>query len=120
MSGIYLLLAGVGVVASLTFHSSSPASRRILHAHLATGSPRDSTGCSRKAGRYRRLRFAFDSPSIHLPLAFHLSSTRLPLASLTLVPGGDRFLWDRRLPVMLISPSVLIVASLVISTEGWL
>lgn len=61
---------------------------------------------------------AFDSPSIRLPLAFHSSSTRLALASLTLVPRKDRFLWDRRLPVTLISPSVLIVASLEISTEG--
>lgn len=42
MSGIYLLLRGG--VASLAFHSFSPASRRILHAHLATGSPLYSTG----------------------------------------------------------------------------
>lgn len=36
MSGIYLLLGGAGSFAdSVAFHSSSPASREILHAHLA-------------------------------------------------------------------------------------
>lgn len=59
-AGFTSSLAGVGVVASLTFHSYSPASRRILHAHLATGpATRFYRLFPLSWTIYRRLRIAF-------------------------------------------------------------